>query len=277
LGAKSLSGPYPSPHSHPRNTADCNRTPDAFWDSWNSFEEIGKTKEEHNIGSFIQISNLTKSFGGVVALQDLSLEIEKGQLLGVLGPNGAGKTTLLDLLCGYLVPDEGNIVFNSMILNKLRPHERARLGISRTFQVCRIFKKMSVLENLLTSSSNVKLAWELLRKFEIEHLANEYAENLSGGQQKLLELARAVIRKPKLLIADEPTAGLSPAMIDIVLEMMIELNRGGLTFVIVEHNMAVITKCCDSCVFLNEGVKIVHGKTCNVVFDPRTVEAYLGR
>jgi len=210
-------------------------------------------------------------------LQDLSLEIEKGQLLGVLGPNGAGKTTLLDLLCGYLVPDEGNIVFNSMILNKLRPHERARLGISRTFQVCRIFKKMSVLENLLTSSSNVKLAWELLRKFEIEHLANEYAENLSGGQQKLLELARAVIRKPKLLIADEPTAGLSPAMIDIVLEMMIELNRGGLTFVIVEHNMAVITKCCDSCVFLNEGVKIVHGKTCNVVFDPRTVEAYLGR
>jgi len=225
----------------------------------------------------IQVENLTKKFGGVVALQSLSLKIEKGQRLGLLGPNGAGKTTFLDLLCGYLEPDNGSILLDSVRVNGFKPYERARLGISRTFQVPRIFKRMSLLENLLTSADDVRLALDFLEKFEIEHLADQYAENLSGGQQKLLELARALVRKPRLVVADEPTAGLSPAMMQVAMEMILELNKKGVTFIIVEHNMAVITACCDVCVFLNQGVKVVEGETSDVITDRRTVEAYLAR
>ncbi len=226
----------------------------------------------------LEIKDLSKMYGGVIAVQDVSLSLEKGEILGLIGPNGAGKTTLLDLVCRYSNIDKGKIWFESKVLNSLNPHEVARLGISRTFQIPRLFKNMTVLESLLTASNDLELALDLLDSLDLKHLMFNSSKNLSGGQQKLLELARALIRKPKLLIADEPTAGLNPAMIEIALGMIRELNeKEKLSFLIVEHNMAVIENICNTCVFLDKGSKVIEGETKFVLNNPATVEAYLGR
>lgn len=226
----------------------------------------------------LETKDISKMYGGVIAVQDVSLSLEKGGILGLIGPNGAGKTTLLDLVCRYSDIDKGEVWFESKLLNSLNPHEVARLGISRTFQIPRLFKNMTVLESLLTASNDLERALDLLDSLDLTHLKFSHSKNLSGGQQKLLELARALIRKPKLLIADEPTAGLNLAMIEIALGMIRELNeKEKLSFLLVEHNMAVIENICDKCVFLDKGSKVIEGETKFVLNNPVTVEAYLGR
>ncbi|MFX0212417.1 MAG: ABC transporter ATP-binding protein [Candidatus Hodarchaeota archaeon] len=226
----------------------------------------------------LETKEISKMYGGVIAVQDVSFSLEKGEILGLIGPNGAGKTTLLDIVCRYSNIDKGEVWFESKVLNSLNPHEVARLGISRTFQIPRLFKNMTVIESLLTASNDLGLALDLLDSLDLKQLMFDSSKNLSGGQQKLLELARALIRKPKLLIADEPTAGLNPAMIEIALGMIRELNeKEKLSFLIVEHNMAVIENICNTCVFLDKGSKVIEGETQFVLNNPATVEAYLGR
>lgn len=226
----------------------------------------------------LETKEISKMYGGVIAVQDVSFSLEKGEILGLIGPNGAGKTTLLDIVCRYSNIDKGEVWFESKVLNSLNPHEVARLGISRTFQIPRLFKNMTVIESLLTASNDLGLALDLLDSLDLKQLMFDSSKNLSGGQQKLLELARALIRKPKLLIADEPTAGLNPAMIEIALGMIRELNeKEKLSFLIVEHNMAVIENICNTCVFLDKGSKVIEGETKFVLNNPATVEAYLGR
>jgi len=231
----------------------------------------------------LKLDGLTKNFGGVVAVNQVSLGIEKGEIVGLIGPNGSGKTTLLDLVNGFLDKDGGSVYFKEEEITDLKPHELAQKGIARTFQIARVFLGMTVLENLLSvpvkglsHEAKSNRAKELLETTGLIPVMYEYAKNISGGQQKLTELSRALMLNPSFMMMDEPFAGIDPAMLLVLIDLLKNLNKAGKTFIIVEHNMSIVYQLCNRVIVLNEGKVLTEGIPEDIQHDHRVIEAYLG-
>ena len=230
------------------------------------------------------VEGLRKSFGGLVAVDGLDFRVERGTILGMIGINGAGKTTVMNCLNGIYRSDAGRILFEDIDITHWTPHAIARAGIGRTFQVPRIFRRMTLLENLLvpmlkSGDSDAVLATRaehFLARVKLQALRHNFAEELSGGQQKLLELARVMMFEPKLILLDEPFAGVNPALCKLFIDEIEALLASGTTFVLVSHDLTSIYRLSDHIVVLNQGQKIAEGTVDAIKRDPAVIEAYLG-
>jgi branched-chain amino acid transport system ATP-binding protein len=238
--------------------------------------------------SLLELQDLVKRFGGLQAINDVSLQVPAGLLLGVIGPNGAGKTTLLHLVTGYLKPSSGQILFNGEPIGGLPPYQVSRRGIARTFQIVRPFHEMTVAENVLVGSlftSGRKLAnrqvWELvedtLERVGLHHKAGHLASSLTYGEKKKLELARALASRPRLLLLDEVMAGLTRQEIEGMCEIIRRIHREGVTVIMVEHLVPVILALCEQVFVLNFGERLFQGAPREVMEHPEVIESYLGR
>lgn len=247
----------------------------------------------------LQVEQVSKSFGGIRAVDRCTLSVEMGSVIGLIGPNGAGKSTLFSVIVGIYSPDVGSIKFSGEPIDGLPPYDIVKRGIAKTFQIPREFRAMTVLENLmvcaieppgeglLPSFFGTESVWreekeleerahEVLRLVELDALAGEPAANLSGGQKKLLELARALMMDPKLVLLDEPVAGVNPVLSAGLLSLLQRLRSQGKTFFLIEHDMDVIFRNCDRVIVMHQGRVIAEGKPEQVQSDPLVVESYLG-
>ncbi len=241
--------------------------------------------------SLLEAYNVSKSFGGIRALDACSVRVEQGTITGMIGPNGSGKTTLFNLITGYDRVDAGDIRFNGKSITNLTPDKVFRLGVGRTFQITRIFPRLTVLENMhvaaqregarallsrWSSTHEQRRALELLDFVGITHLKDVPAANLSYGQKKLLEFAFVLIAEPQVILLDEPAGGINPTMISQLSERIRTLNERGVTFLVVEHNMEFVMGLCDTVTVLHRGTKIAEGTPEEVRKNPAVLEAYLG-
>lgn len=246
----------------------------------------------------LEVFNVTKSFGGVKAVDNCSITVEKAGICGLIGPNGSGKSTLFNVITGYYRSDSGKILYNGNDIGKMKPHEIVNMGMSRTFQLTHLFKRMTLMENMLIAPKlqegeniwkallgrnvkkqehgNFEKAMELLEFFDLTHLRNEYADSISFGQQKLLEMARTMMAEPDMVLMDEPTGGVNPVLINKIIGHIRKLRDMGITFLIVEHNMSVISELCDEVYVLDYGKNIASGSPDEVRNDKRVIDAYLG-
>ena len=245
-------------------------------------------------------TEVVKSFGGFQALSRCTLEIERGTVTGIIGPNGAGKSTLFNVLAGVLEPDSGGISLKGSSLLGMRPDQRAKTGLMRTFQLSRELRGLTVLENMLLASPHqsgdsawrcfatprrvreeqnaaIARARELLEQVDLWRLANEPAGDLSGGQKKLLEISRALMQQPEIILLDEPAAGVSPVMIQVIGKTILRLRAQGITFAIIEHDMDVIAELCDPIYVLAEGRTLTKGTYREVASNRQVMQAYLGK
>jgi branched-chain amino acid transport system ATP-binding protein len=230
----------------------------------------------------LRIDEVVKKFGEVAALDHCSFTIEAGTITGLIGPNGAGKTTLFNLITGVIQPDEGRIYLKGEEVTGKKPYEIARRGVGRTYQIIRIFPKMTLLENLIvvgkgTERTTAERAQELLRLVKLDEKREEYASDLSFGQQKLLSLAQVLMLDPQLILLDEPAAGINPTLQNELMGLIHRLNEQGKTFIIVEHDMNVIMNHCQNAIALNYGQKIAEGSCSLIQKDERLLEHYFGR
>jgi ABC-type branched-subunit amino acid transport system ATPase component len=232
---------------------------------------------------------LTKRFGGVTALDGATVEFLPGKVNALIGPNGSGKTTFFNCVTGMIRPDAGRTSYQGRDITGRPPHVIARAGIGRTFQLCRVFPRLSVLENVLAAApagrwllrgahrrDDVERARGWLSRVGLDHLVGAEARNLSWGQQKLLELAGVLMAEPATILLDEPAGGVNPALVERIGALVRELNREGRTFVIVEHNMDLVMSISDHVVVLDQGRPIAAGEPAAVRSDPRVLGAYLG-
>ncbi|WP_231188144.1 ABC transporter ATP-binding protein [Haladaptatus sp. DYF46] len=231
--------------------------------------------------TLLHTENLTKKFGELTANDEISLEVPRGEIRGIIGPNGSGKTTFFNTLTGYYEPSGGSVVFDGTDVTGWKPHRIARRGMGRTFQIVSPFKNMTVRQNLLAVRApdgvdKDERADEILSFLEIDHIADNQARGMSGGQQKLLELARVLMLDPACILLDEPTAGVNPALENRILEHIATLNERGTTFVIVEHDMTVMRTVVDTVSVFDQGRHIVEGSFEEVKRDEHVREAYLG-
>jgi neutral amino acid transport system ATP-binding protein len=246
-------------------------------------------------------TGLCKSFGGVKAVNEARIEVTKGSITGLIGPNGAGKTTLFNLLSNFIRPDKGRVIFDGEPIQQLQPYQIAQQGLVRTFQVARTLSRLSVLDNMLLAAQKqtgenfwqVQLqphivaqeerqlqeqAMSLLESVGLAQKAHDYAGGLSGGQRKLLEMGRALMTNPKLILLDEPAAGVNPRLIDDICDRIHTWNRqDGMTFLIIEHNMDVIMSLCDRVWVLAEGQNLADGTPAEIQNNSQVLEAYLGK
>ena len=242
----------------------------------------------------VRVTNITKSFGGIRAVDDVSFDIREGEILGVIGPNGCGKTTLFNCILGQYRPDSGSVELHGRDVSRWRPHRRARAGLARTFQLLQVFTSMSVRDNLKTAaqehigSMGTRLfrspdmglnetVDRLIEQFRLAHLADEHAGNLSYGQQKLLDTAMAFVSRPAVVFLDEPAGGVNLAMLGQMRERIRELNqRDGMTLAVVEHNMEFIFGLAHRILVLEQGRVLMTGTPDEVRNDPRVLKVYLG-
>jgi len=230
----------------------------------------------------LRIDDVVKKFGEVMALDHCSFDIQAGTITGLIGPNGAGKTTLFNLITGVLQPDQGHVYLSGEEITGKKPYEIARRGVGRTYQIIRIFPKMTLLENLLVVGKGKEKrmmgrAMDLLHLVRLEEKRTDYASDLSFGQQKLLSLAQVLMLDPQLILLDEPAAGINPTLQNELMALIHRLNEGGKTFIIVEHDMNVIMNHCQNAIALNYGQKIAEGSCSVVQRDERLLEHYFGR
>lgn len=247
----------------------------------------------------LRASNLVKRFGGVAAVDGVSIDVAPGQIVGLIGPNGAGKTTFFDLIAGEQRPTSGGIALNGVPVEGAPPDARIAHGLARTFQIPRPFPGMTLIENVMLggqkqSGERIWPNWfapgrvareeracrdkamDLLRFVELEKLAVSPARILSGGQRKLLELARALMAEPTLLLLDEPAAGVNPSLLSTIVDRIVEINKRGVAVLVIEHNMDVIVKLCERVYVMAAGRLLTEGPPAAVTSDPRVREAYLG-
>jgi branched-chain amino acid transport system ATP-binding protein len=248
----------------------------------------------------ITLENITMRFGGLHAVDDVSFGINKGEITGLIGPNGAGKTTLFNIIAGRLFPTSGRVLLEGEDITGLPPHERARKGLARTFQIPHEFGALTVLENLMVSGDtsqgesafNAVLRRSLFRReeravyeracdtldfLELAHVKTEKAGNLSGGQKKLLELGRSLMREPTLILLDEIGAGINRTLLVRIAEMIARLNvERGLSFCLIEHDLAYVQRLCSDVIVMAEGRVLTRGTVEEVRQDERVIEAYFG-
>jgi branched-chain amino acid transport system ATP-binding protein len=249
----------------------------------------------------LKVDNLHKSFGGITAVDGAEFQVERGSLTGLIGPNGAGKSTTFNLITGMYRPDSGTVTFNGEDITGMEPYTVANRGLVRTFQIARELKDMTVLENMMLAPKGqvgeqlwrsvlpgtrksvieqeeelLERAWETLEFFEIDHIAEEYAGNLSGGQRKLLEMARALLTDPDMLLLDEPFAGVNPSLEKRLLTHIHELREQGYTFLLVEHDMDLIMENCEHVIVMHQGKVLTEGTPADIKANEEVIEAYLG-
>jgi branched-chain amino acid transport system ATP-binding protein len=235
--------------------------------------------------SLLRVRGITKRFGGVVANRDISFDVAQGELVGLIGPNGAGKSTLFEIVTGFERPDTGDVELDGSRLIGLSPDRVCRLGVARTFQKLRPFHGMTVLENVLagalTRTRDVpearRQAAEILERVGLADKRDAFARTLSTGQRKRLELARALATRPRLLLLDEVTGGVDHGSIPGLVRLVQEVHRSGVTLLVIEHNMRVITAVAQRILALYLGELIADGPTDHVTRDRRVIEAYLGQ
>lgn len=248
---------------------------------------------------YLKVTNLKKSFGGLKAVDVQSLSLNTNELTSIIGPNGAGKTTFFDLISGFQDSDEGKVYLNEKNITRSQPYSIARLGMIRTFQLTKVFDRMTVLENMMFSASTInndsfikslirlpsqktieknikEKSFEIMKDLNIDHMANSYARELSGGQKKLLELGRSIINDPGILLLDEPLAGVNPKLAEEILQIILNLSEKGISILMVEHNIEAVMKISQRVIVLAEGMVIADDTPENVRTDEKVIEAYLG-
>jgi branched-chain amino acid transport system ATP-binding protein len=247
----------------------------------------------------LEARDLTKRFGGVAAVNGMSLSVAQGEILGLIGPNGAGKTTMFDLLAGSVPVSAGSIHLLGHDITHEAAHRRLAGGMGRTFQIPRPFPELSLVENMMiarqgqlgerlwanfTSPRRIaqqeaearEKALGLLDLVALRRLADDPARVLSGGQRKLLELARVMMADPKVILLDEPAAGVNPALLEVLITRIRDINASGVTFVLIEHNIDMVSRLCNRIVVMAQGTRLFEGGPDEVARDPRVIEAYLG-
>jgi neutral amino acid transport system ATP-binding protein len=249
----------------------------------------------------LEVQGVSKSFEALAALQNVSLEVGQPRIVGLIGPNGSGKSTLFDIISGFQRADAGRVTFRGARIDHRPPHAIAQAGLMRTFQLSEGGQRLTAIENLLaaaqdqaeanlpgavlglarlirTERANLARAREVLRLLGLMQVANEYVGNLSGGQRKLVDLGRILMARPALCLLDEPTAGVNPALIEVILEALRVMWRDeGITLLIVEHNMQVVSAICETVYVLDAGVVIAEGTPESIQRDERVLSSYLGR
>jgi branched-chain amino acid transport system ATP-binding protein len=245
------------------------------------------------MSAVLSVHNLSKRFGGIVAVDGVSFQVAKGEILGIIGPNGSGKSTLFNCILGQLMPTAGEVRLDGRAVTGMRSCDLSRLGLARTFQLLQVFPQLTVAENLILAGQEHKgtlwsrlvgrpdvglseTAAEMMTFFRLDRLADQTAGSLSYGQQKLLDAAMAFMARPRLVLLDEPAGGVNPTLVQHIAERIGELNKAGRTFLIVEHNMDFVMSLCHQVTVLDSGTVVASGPPEQVRSDPRVLDAYLG-